>query len=149
MIVTGTREAQRIVLGRPRLVTGWDLNGSDSLDAFKHPGDQRRRDAVIAIAAFLGDCDESRLNQFGEVLARGRTRNSREKCELAAGQGLPAHQSGQNSGARGIPDERRDLDHIRRGNHSQLYRSGGAVRKQPQFGTCRTNEKRSAAFLLR
>jgi hypothetical protein len=96
---------------------------------------------AMPIAAFLGDCDEPRRNEFRKVLARGGARNSREKSELAAGQGLPAHQCRENGGPRGIPDKGGDLDQICCGDHSQAYCSRSAMCNQPQFGTYRTDGK--------
>ena len=43
--------------------------------------------------------------------------------------------------ARGIPDERGDLDQICGRDLGGLYRPDGAVSKQRRFGTRRTNGK--------
>ena len=112
VVVAGAREAQRVIADRTRLIARRNLDGGDRDDAFDHPRHQRRRDAVVAIAPLLGDGYEPRLDELDEMLARGRPRDAGEKSELAAGQRLPAHQGGEDGGARGIPDERRNLDQI-------------------------------------
>src|SRR5262249_61149344 len=103
MIVAGAREAKRVIANRARLIARRDLDRSDRDDAFEHPRDQRRRDAVIAIATLLGDGDEPRLDELEEVLARGRTRDSGEISEFAASQSLPAREGGQDGRAGGGP----------------------------------------------
>ena len=55
MIVAGAREAQRIILRGARLMARRHLDCSNRLDAFQHAGDQRRGNAVVAIAALFGD----------------------------------------------------------------------------------------------
>jgi hypothetical protein len=112
MIVAGPREAKRIIPNRARLIARRNLDRSDGNDAFEHPCDQRRRNAIIAIAPLLGDGDEPRLDELEEVLACGRTRDSGEISKFAAGQSLAPHQGSQNGRARGIPDKRRNLDQI-------------------------------------
>jgi hypothetical protein len=87
--------------------------------------------------------------QLGEVLAGGRAGDAGEKRELAAGQRLSAHQGSQYRRARGVPDERRDLDQICGGNHGGLYRRAAGIGKQRQFGLRRTNWERQGACLLR
>src|SRR5262249_8740873 len=64
MIVAGACEAQRVVANRARLIARWHLDRGDGDDAFEHPRDQGRRDAVIAIAPLLGDGDEPRLDEL-------------------------------------------------------------------------------------
>src|SRR5262249_46758668 len=149
MIVAGAREAQCVVPNRARLIARRHLDRGDGDDAFEHPRDQGRRDAVIAIAPLLGDGDEPRLDELEEVLARSRTRDSGEISKFAAGQSLTTHQGSQNGRARRIPDERGDLDQICGRDHGGFYRPGGTVSKQRRFGTRRTNGKRQPTSLLR
>src|SRR5262249_33689369 len=125
------------------------LDRGDSDDAFEHPRDQGRRDAVVAVAPLLGDGDEPRLDELEEVLARSRTRDSGEISEFAAGQSLTTHQGGQNGRARGIPDERGAPAQIWARDKGGLSRPGGTVSKQRRFGTRRTKGKRQPATLLR
>src|SRR5262249_29100912 len=107
-----------------------------------------RSDAVVVEATPLGHGDEPRLDQLGKVLACGRTRDAREECELASGQGLTAHERGQHRGTCGVSDERCNLDHICGRDHDQTYSSAGAPRKQGRFGTCRTVKRGQAALSL-
>jgi len=49
---------------------------------------------------------------------------------------LPAHKCSQHSGARGVADEGRDLDHVGGGNHVASYRGNrslqsATVRQRP------------------
>src|SRR5262245_50444532 len=106
MIVAGAREAERVITNRARLIARWHLDRGDGDDAFEHPCDQGRRDAIVAIAPLLGDGDEPRLDELEEVLAGGRTRDSGEISEFAASQSLTTHEGSQDGRARGIPDER-------------------------------------------
>ena len=64
------------------------------------------------------------------MLTGGRSRDSREPGQLAAGKRLPAHECSQHSGARGIADERRDLDHVGGGNHVAYYRGDRSLSNQ-------------------
>jgi len=73
-------------------VRGSILDRRDGDDAFEHPRDQRRRDAIVAIAPLLGDRDEPGLDELEQVLAGGRTRDAGEISKFAAGQRLTAHQ---------------------------------------------------------
>src|SRR5438105_2403067 len=106
-------------------------------------------DAVVAITVLLADGDEPRVDQLGQMLAGGRARDARQVCELAAGQGLPAHQRAQHRGARRVADERRDLDQIGGSDHGQSLtpsRRGPqatTIRHAPNF--CRATRRRTAA----
>ena len=148
VIVAGTGEAQRVIPNRTRLIARRHLDRRDGDDAFEHPRDQRRRDAIVAVAPLLGDRDEPRLDELEEVLAGGRTRDAGEISKFAAGQRLTAHQGGQNGRARGIPDERGDLDQICSRDHGGLYRPVVPLSKQRRFGARRTNGKRQTTALL-
>ena len=148
VIVAGAREAQRVIPNRARLIARRDLDRRDGDDAFEHPRDQRRRDAIVAIAPLLGDRDEARLDELEQVLAGGRTRDAGEISKFAAGQRLTAHQGSQNGRARGIAHERGDFDQICSRDHGGLYRLVGPVSKQRRFGARRTNGKRQRTALL-
>ena len=70
------------------------------------------------------------MRELAQMLAGGRSRHPRELGEFAAGKRLPAHECSQHSGARGIADQRRDLDHVGSGNHAAFYRGGKSPGKQ-------------------
>src|SRR5262245_64383825 len=110
MIVAGAREAERVITNRARLIARRHLDRGDGDDAFEHPRDQGRRNAIVAIAPLLGDGEEPRLDELEEVLAGGRTRDSGEISEFAASQSLTTHEGSQDGRARGIPAERGGLD---------------------------------------
>jgi len=90
----------------------------------------RRCNAVIAVAAFLGHGEQPRADKLAEVPARGRPGNVRQRGQLAAGQGLPAHKGGEHGRARGVADQRRHLDHGCRRDHGRIYRGPRAASKQ-------------------
>src|SRR5215469_10538650 len=69
VIVASAREAKRVISKRTRLIARRHLDRRNRNDAFKHPRDQGRRDAIVAIAPLLGDRDETRLDELEEVLA--------------------------------------------------------------------------------
>jgi hypothetical protein len=52
------------------------------------------------------------------VAAGGCARHVRQPGELAARECLAAHQGRQHHGARGVADQRRNLDHVGSGNHA-------------------------------
>jgi len=79
------------------------------------------------------DSDETRLGQLEEVLARGRTRDPGEIGKLAAGQGLPTHQGGKDGCARGIADERRNLDQICRRDHARILPLGPEAKQETRL----------------
>src|SRR5262245_42548203 len=139
MIVAGAREAERVITNRTRLIARRHLDRGDGDDAFEHPRDQGRRNAIVAIATLLGDGKEPRLDELEEVLAGGRTRDSGEISEFAASQSLTTHEGSQDGRARGIPDERGDLDQVCGRDHGGVYRPGGAVSKHRRFGTRRSD----------
>ena len=149
MIVAGAREAQRIVARGARLMARRHLDRGHRLDAFQHGGDQRRGDAVVVETPLPGDREQARLDQPGEVLARGRARDARQERKLAAGERLAAHERAQHRGARRVAHERRDLDQVCCGDHGRLYRPGCTASKQRRFGARRTDRKRHAAQRLR
>src|SRR5262245_15598035 len=64
VIVAAAREAERVIPNRARLIARRHLDRRDGNDAFEHPRDQRRRDAIVAIAPLLGDRDEPRLDEL-------------------------------------------------------------------------------------
>ena len=133
VVIAGAREAERVIRDGARLVTRRHLDRGDRNDTFEHPRDQWRGDAVIAIAPLPGDSDETRLGQLEEVLARGRTRDPGEIGKLAAGQGLPTHQGGKDGCARGIADERRNLDQICRRDHARILPLGPEAKQETRL----------------
>jgi 2-iminobutanoate/2-iminopropanoate deaminase len=60
---------------------------------------------------------------------------------------LPAHKCSQHSGARGVADEGRDLDHVGGGNHVASYRGDRSLSNQRQFGSGRTNSEAARSRL--
>src|SRR5262249_51684974 len=139
MIVAGAREAERVITNRARRIARWALDRGDGDDAFEHPYAQWPRDAIVARAPLLGDGDEPRLDELEEVLAGGRTRDSGEISEFAASQSLTTHEGSQDGRARGIPDERGDLDQVCGRDHGGGYRTGGAVSKHRRVGPRRSD----------
>jgi hypothetical protein len=59
---------EKVHLGSGRSPPGWDLNGGDNLDTFKHPRDQRRRDAVVALR-FARTCYDHLAGQLSVAIA--------------------------------------------------------------------------------
>jgi hypothetical protein len=75
-------------------------------------------EAIIAVAALLRHREQPRVDQLGQVAARGWRRDMRQRGEFAAGQRLPAHQCREHGGACGVADQRRDLHHVCRRGHA-------------------------------
>ena len=152
MIVAGAREAKRIVPHRARLVARRDLDRADGDDAFQHARDQRRGDPIVAISPLFDDGDEPRLDELEKVLACGGTRDSGEIGKFGAGQSLTTHEGGQNGCARGIPDERCDLDQICGRDHegtlppSRHSQQATSVRHAPN--RCETTADNFAANII-
>jgi hypothetical protein len=80
--------------------------------------------------AVFRDGKQPCLRELAQMLTGGRSRDSRKPGQLAAGKRLPAHKCSQHSDARGVADERRDLDHVGGGNHAAFYRGGKSPGKQ-------------------
>src|SRR5262249_17648819 len=95
VIVAGAREAKLVIPNRTRLIARRHLDRRDGDDAFEHPRDQRRSDAIVAIAPLLGDGDEARLDELEEVLAGGRTRDAGGIGKFASCPRLAAPQRSQ------------------------------------------------------
>ena len=118
MVITGACKSQRLVLCRTRLVARRRLQCRHRLDAFQHFRNQRRSDAVVAVAPLPRDGEQPRPREFAQVAAGGCARHVRQPGELAARECLAAHQGRQHHGARGVADQRCNLDHVGSGNHA-------------------------------
>src|SRR3954466_11271327 len=76
------------------------------------------------------------------MLTCGWTRNARERCQFAAGQGLATHKSSQNCRARGVPDQRRHFNHVCSG-HPAFYRARRTFSKHDSSVRTEPKERQS------
>src|SRR4051794_40468986 len=79
--------------------------------------------AIIVIATFFCDGEQPRVHELGQMLTCGWTRNARERCQFAAGQGLATHKSSENCRSRGVSDQRRHFNHVCSSGHAAFYRA--------------------------
>jgi cytochrome P450 len=89
-------------------------SGGDAHQSFEHGRDLAAGNSKVAVPALPGQRDEPAFGEASEVAARRRGGDAGFERKLGGGQGPTAHEGGEHTGARAIPDERGHGRNVRR-----------------------------------